>query len=501
MEYKLECNIHNNGYRSYREFINQVQEICLTKQSFACLSYSDLAVKRRIKQAIYEYEGGKFLKDYFQELSGDNKKKECGISLNNKEIRVTLKLRIISYFYFIVFWIKVLAHFLISLLKYKNQSTRNISLLCLYGHENTILKNNGNDFFEFCKKGFVQPLVDSDLIIVECRRASAHLKKVNVVLVRNVIDEYFSTQKYSLKRATVFLYHHVKAFLVYTEHVIRNPLFVLLWRDLSYHALWVDSSRHKAISNIFISNSHVSSQELPLIDLEDRYHQLHLLPYSAGFWGVTLKSEKSSITHPGNWEIKVDKVWCWFKEQADWFLSNEYAREIITCHPVLYYLPPFVKVALPIKNKITCFDITPFKNYDSFLGCHYYALENMLQFIKDIIEVKADSFKSFNLEIKPKRDYLEIHFKEYIAQLEKFADLGEIILVNSASNMFELIDGSSVVIAIPFTSPAYIAALRGVPAIFYDPSMQLICTHPLINNLYWASGKKELELLLKKILS
>jgi len=46
--------------------------------------------------------------------------------------------------------------------------------------------------------------------------------------------------------------------------------------------------------------------------------------------------------------------------------------------------------------------------------------------------------------------------------------------VETETNLYSLIAGAAVVVVIPYSSPAYVAAQLGVPAIYYDPSGEIV---------------------------
>ena len=59
-------------------------------------------------------------------------------------------------------------------------------------------------------------------------------------------------------------------------------------------------------------------------------------------------------------------------------------------------------------------------------------------------------------------------------------------------DLFEFIDNCDLVVAVPYSSPVYIAQARNKPSIFYDPTGDLIPTYEEHPAITFASGEKEL---------
>ena len=69
---------------------------------------------------------------------------------------------------------------------------------------------------------------------------------------------------------------------------------------------------------------------------------------------------------------------------------------------------------------------------------------------------------------------------------------GAIQTVATETNLYSLIAGAAVVVVIPYSSPAYVAAQLGVPAIYYDPGGEIVPTHEPHPGVRFVTGQEAL---------
>ena len=95
--------------------------------------------------------------------------------------------------------------------------------------------------------------------------------------------------------------------------------------------------------------------------------------------------------------------------------------------------------------------------------------------------------------LKHKRNYsTKIHDQKYIKLVACLASHGDLELIPSEMNLYELLDRSDLAIVTPYSSPAYVASSRGTHAVYFDPEKTLVPTFQPAPWVTFASGRAEL---------
>lgn len=176
--------------------------------------------------------------------------------------------------------------------------------------------------------------------------------------------------------------------------------------------------------------------------------------------------------------------------------------------PLVWRMPPARRPDCRSLS-IAVFDVTPISPQTEKLHgirYNYYRTSNALDFLRGILAAREQINKRLDVQLriilKHKRAYHAIHDDRYKEQIDVWCNVNrEMDLAPPDCNILSLIEDAKVVIVAPFSSPAYIAAHLGVPAVYYDPGSELLPTfepHPLI---YFASGPVELQDLLIKLVA
>ena len=63
-----------------------------------------------------------------------------------------------------------------------------------------------------------------------------------------------------------------------------------------------------------------------------------------------------------------------------------------------------------------------------------------------------------------------------------------------------MISGCDFIIVVPWSSPAYVAQSLGIPAIYYDPSGELLPTFDQLPGIEFASGPEALLKVMRRLL-
>jgi polysaccharide biosynthesis PFTS motif protein len=111
-----------------------------------------------------------------------------------------------------------------------------------------------------------------------------------------------------------------------------------------------------------------------------------------------------------------------------------------------------------------------------------------------MIKDNNDSLKNFQIQIKSKRQMNKKHHSaNYIDFLETTQKSGKITIIPWDINPYDLIAESKLIIAIPFTSIAYIGVEMGTKTVYYYPYLRRL-SNPLYSDLIDVLyGKEQLE--------
>ena len=85
-----------------------------------------------------------------------------------------------------------------------------------------------------------------------------------------------------------------------------------------------------------------------------------------------------------------------------------------------------------------------------------------------------------------------MHDPRYAAAVAALAAEGRLRLESPDEDLYALISGADVVVVMPFSSPAYAASALGVPAIYYDPTEQLVPNQDPAPGVTFVSGREAL---------
>jgi polysaccharide biosynthesis PFTS motif protein len=141
---------------------------------------------------------------------------------------------------------------------------------------------------------------------------------------------------------------------------------------------------------------------------------------------------------------------------------------------------------------VAVFDVDPVK--DEFLAergipPNYYSPETVEAFLRDASEIALSLGISIALKQKPrgKRSH-----PSYVSVVDELTRQPHVIHIDSRIAPARLIQECAGVISIPFSTPAVIAAERGIPSIYYEPSGTLEAPLRASHGLPLLSSRTEL---------
>jgi len=149
--------------------------------------------------------------------------------------------------------------------------------------------------------------------------------------------------------------------------------------------------------------------------------------------------------------------------------------------------------------KIAIFDVTPQRNSSySILGQRneFYTPPNANLFLKDIISLALKH--NLNLLWKKKREIGRLAHPAHRNFLNHIINEKNLILINPEVSALSVIESSSAVISMPFTSVAIIAKNMGKPSIYFDPSKTVLKDDRAAHGIEVVYEISEIEEWLKK---
>ena len=160
------------------------------------------------------------------------------------------------------------------------------------------------------------------------------------------------------------------------------------------------------------------------------------------------------------------------------FLSNTKSNRILSL------TTPFISI----------FDVQPHRTsfyYSCGLSNEYYTAEVALDFINHIYEIALN----YNISVIHKRKRKnEINRNiKYMNKLKQLNNKANFSTVDPDIPANKIIDLSSIVISMPFTSTSIYAKSKNKPTIFYDPTLKIDKSFHKFDGIEIISGKPELE--------
>lgn len=162
--------------------------------------------------------------------------------------------------------------------------------------------------------------------------------------------------------------------------------------------------------------------------------------------------------------------------------------------PPIYYRDFDIDIPSSNKPMISIFDVTPVRASFSSILIHEMEYHTYLigkQFLEDIYDVVVSS--GYNIMLKRKRSYGNIHDRTYIKFLNSFSSRPGVICSHPEVSAFRVIKNSYAAISTPFTSTALIAKHFSKPSIYYDSAKMLFKDDRGAQGIPLISGKFELS--------
>ena len=466
-------------------------------------------IKKRLYQLILQFSYNEILSsstDFYQENNDLSyfKKPFIGTLLkidwekSTIKITKTLKLKILK-----SFLIKSLLNtsglvigFICTL--FKKEQYKDICLILenIFG-ETTFGDKRQKEVYKFLRYGKIKPLNNSMIFSLGIGKQKGCIPD-NLCISRFPLLKSLQYKKYPFIIVVKYLFKNIINFLSLPSLIFSNNANLLFIND-QLDIYFIDAlAKEKYFSNVFITNSNIIYHPL-FFSLKNRIHT-NMIWYSTN-WRIMNYVKKTQEDYNGCLSyayISISTHWVWNEKQGQSITELCQNCSYTICGSILFYLNDHRKNNVNTIFSIGCFDVTPIKSeaWKSAYGYakNYITPEVNKMFWLDIIEVSKEVIKTnYEINFKQKRKFHiwgSIEYKNHIDELENKSLIKRI---DVDINLYEYISKLNLVICLPCTSPALIAKEFGIPAIFYDPTMEIFIDEENLAGINFIAGKKSLK--------
>ncbi len=507
-----------HGYRIFDRLVRRI-ELWAELNAPSAAGYTSVDIAGRIVQRVVEIGLNPFLQERARRLEQgmdpalvEDERIQCGGLIMNAatgKIRPGALLLLRSLAEFLIHWLHVFLTHVRSCWRPQQTDSRPATLLFGVGKETIIVDNTDKRFVEYCRKGPIGPITDASRVIVQTTVQSQSTNPEKFSYARFPLFALVQSSFRGLPTLLLFFVGHLSTLVSFIIAFFKNPLVIILGRDFAYHAMVSWLNHNGLIHSVVITNSNYAAQPLWMHSLPERRYKTHMAWYSQNSIPFVYREDSLEEPMPHFRHIRVDETWVWTEGFADYLKRIGVKGEVHVIGPILFYLPSAVKVNSPAPIHVAVFDVTPFNpEVEKELGLvdNYYKSDTLIQFMQDIFLARGDIENKSGIKpsilLKHKRNYHPLHDPHYISFIqESSSSERNFQLVPYEANMFSLLSECNLAVVIPYSSPAYVASYLGVPAIYYDPTRELLPTYEQNSLISFASGRDELIRTIREILS
>lgn len=358
---------------------------------------------------------------------------------------------------------------------------------------------------EFCRSGPIAPLASATAIIVQTRtpppqqtdRLLTYARRPFIQLVRQGVPRAIRWR---------VLASHLAAPVRWAWSLAACPMTVLVSRDLAIGPMVRQLDRHGCIEAVLSTTSTFQGQPLWAKGARGRRFKLHMLWYSQNFIPKMYKGDASRQSLPAARHIRIDVHWVWTPGFAEYLRETLGPVETHVVGPIVWYLKVPGQGLSREQFRIAAFDVTPLPDGSSPFGAvrDYYTVSCITQFVSDIVEIGQAIERETGVPVvvllKHKRmPKAGRHDSSYLAWLDQLAATSpHLKLVDHRANLFTFVEGCDMSVSVPYTSTAYVGAALSRPAVYYDPTAEVVPQFEASPCVSFASGRGELEALMRR---
>jgi hypothetical protein len=395
----------------------------------------------------------------------------ANLELGTGKLTITIKIFLKEIINFLIHWVVCLISIIFT---EKSADYVNKVVLVYIGDDAIFSDGNDGKFVKYCLMGKIEPLKTKNKLYIECRTKNRPNNHHNFYYCDRPLLSAIRNLNLGIAFRLRLCINHTLLLVVFLTTIIRVPQLSLLGKEIAYSSIVKDLDKAKKIESIILTCSNYLEQKIWSRELINvRVHMV----WNAQAWKPTVYKVDKLESHIPNlpW-IRADIHWIWTNKFADYLCSLGLKAKFQVVGSIVWYMPK-LKKQNDSSIQIMIFDVSPFSDDVALEYGHitnYNNPHNLFAFINDVLCVVKNIEKILNISIKillkQKREYKPVYDKDYYVYLENLSASGQIILENCSKNIYSLISSSQIVIAYPFTSPAYIADEVKIPSIYYDPT-------------------------------
>lgn len=346
--------------------------------------------------------------------------------------------------------------------------------------ENLFSAGSDEQFVAYCRFGPIGPLKAGRRFFVESSSSNTSSNPDVFSYCRHPLISLLRISRLGILGRLALLAQHLVLFVEFPVAVCRTRSLALLGKDMAYTRVAAALDNRRLIDSVVVTCEAWGRQ--PLWARSLRHAKMHMIWYSQSPQSASYVFDKQKAIGPPLRWIRVDTHWVWTSALARYLRKHAHGdREIEVVGPIIWQLPELGERDSSVL-KVLAFDVPAVSDAVMLeqVGemSNYYHPENLCSFITDIAALKGPLERALGLPVsiavKMKRSMRPQYVSDYFDFIERLYASGMLQAVNLSDNLYSVISRSDLVIAYPFTSPAYLAEWLGVPAIFYDPTRSLM---------------------------
>ncbi|MBN1636156.1 MAG: polysaccharide biosynthesis PFTS motif protein [Deltaproteobacteria bacterium] len=435
-----------------------------------------------------------------------------GLVIDSRDGSVSLSPRrlVRSIAHFAYSWLLFLGSIMLGVLPQNGQNRRPATVLLGLGLKAILYQDSDVRFVRFCREGPILPLAKATRLLVQTTEGSGNISNPDIIYSRNPISDLVRDSHLGARgRCKLLLSHMLIPFRVLMS-LIRFPVLGLIVNDIAYIPSIQTLDHAELLEAVLITNSSFSSQPLWMRGSVKRRFRVHEIHYSQNTLGFQYVKDPIIVGHPAFRHVSVDEHWVWTSGYKVHLVELGHRGAIHVVGPIMWYLPEPPLDRTDNEIQIVVFDVTPIYDHIATrmgIVSYYCCNENVLRFIDDIVGVCQELEPMLGVRIrilmKHKRSFTNgFHDQRYIDRIQVLEKTqARFDLVNYDENLFSLLESCDLSISIPYTSTAYISSHLMKPAIYFDPSQQLLPTHEPTPYIQFVSGRAELLKAMLRIIA
>lgn len=402
---------------------------------------------------------------------------EAVIQLGPGTVALSARQRLRHYVQFLAHWAYALSQIVLSC------GGRRLSppavLVTDFTDEHLFVDGRDDRFVDYCRRGPLTPLRTAQRIFIVSLAGHASSVPGFIRYCRHPLISLLREAPLGFGARSALIVRHLTLLATFTAAVLRRPELSLVAKDFPYTCIASALDRAGLITDIITTCSVWVHQPLWMRALSRA--KVHMVWYSQAPQSATYITDDVKSDAPQTRWIAVDTHWAWTHAYAEYLRRcGQDTCAVQVVGPIVWQMPIDVPRD-PSTINVLVFDV-PAVNDDVMLMLgeitNNFHPDNLHAFIRDIVALGPQMERAFgkpvSIRVKMKRGYTEQYAKPYFDYIEGLGAAGVVLLSKHSENIYALVGAADLVIAYPWTSPAYVAEAMGVPAIYYDPTGKVV---------------------------